>query len=806
VAKKLERYRAMRDKKRTPEPFDAGTATGGGRLFVIQAHQARRMHYDLRLEHRGVLVSWAVPKGIPEATTDKHLAVHVEDHPLPYADFEGFIPKGEYGAGDVIIWDKGSYVPLGDVGEGLESGKIVFELHGQRARGLFTLVRTGRKNAPSNQWLLMKKDPEWKPKAADKDVRPAHAIASELQARGVPKRALSAKDAPLMLAEIAERAFSSPDFVFELKYDGYRLLAEKAAPDVRLYYRQGKEVAARYPEIAAAVSALSVEHVILDGELVALDDKGIPRFSLLQDRTQLTNPKDVERGVRAQPLVLMAFDLLALDGYDLRALPLLDRKAYLKRLLVHAPPALRFADHVQEDGEALLERVKALGLEGVMAKRRDGPYRSGRSRDWLKLRLQQTKDLAVIGYGRPEKIARMGFSSLLLAERDGAGWRYLGRVGSGFDHQTLSAIRAELDRAIVKTPPASVPKEEAKDVVWTEPRLVVEVRYTEISRDGRLRQPVFLRVRDDKTLDDEAAADAPEEQPKQQFTVSNPNKAFFPGLSKADLVDYYRAVAAYALPYYRDRPAVLTRFPDGYAGKSFFQKDAPDFAPAWLRRERMYSESTQRDIDHFVLDSAEAFAYVANLGTIPIHVWSSRIGSLEHPDYTVIDLDPKSAPFADVVTIARALKDLCDAIAMPSFVKTTGSSGLHVLLPLGRACTYAQSKTIALLVAGRVAERLPQIATLQRDPQKRDGKVYLDCFQNGHGKTIAGPYCVRPHEPAPVSMPLEWSQVTKKLGPRDYTVKNALAYLKKRKRDPHEGLLTLAPDLVAVLDRLQQHV
>lgn len=818
MKKRLEKYREKRDEKRTPEPFTETVtetvAKKEGLLFVIHAHNARRMHYDLRLEHDGVLVSWAVPKGLPPTTKEKHMAVHVEDHPLPYGDFEGFIPKGQYGGGDVIIWDKGTYVPLGDFDQGMKDGKLVVEFFGQKARGLYTLVKTKR------DWLVMKKDEGWRPKdKPGSDVRPGAAIASELEQRGVSKRPLVAKDVVLMLAETAEGAFSDPDFLFELKYDGYRLLASKDGGAAKLRYRGGNEVADRFPEIAAAVKALDPKDVILDGELVALDEKGVPRFGLLQQRVMITNPHDVQRAAKSQPLVYMAFDLLALEGFDLRSLPLVERKAYLKRLLVHAPERLRFADHVLEDGEALLERVKAIGLEGVMAKRAAGKYKSGRSGDWLKLRFLRTADLVVIGYNEPESRGRVGFSGLFLAAREGNGWRYCGRVGSGFDGQKLQEIRATLDTMVMKRSICEVPKDEHKGAVWVAPRMVIEVRYTEVSHEGNLRQPVFLRLRHDKppeecvlsaakvVLQHEATAKsttlpATSGIPTSGFTVSNPKKEFFPGITKQDLVDYYRNVAPYALPYYADRPAILTRYPDGYSGKSFFQKDAPDYAPPWLRRERMFADSSQRDIDHFILDSADALAYVANLGTIPIHVWSSRIQTLEKPDYTVIDLDPKSAPFTDVITIALAVKKLCDAIGLEAFAKTTGSSGMHILIPLGGACTYAQSKTLAVFLGGRIAEELADIATTERDTNKRKGKVYVDCYQNGHGKTIAASYCVRPHPEAPVSMPLEWAQVTKKLTPRAYTVKNALKHLEKRARDPHEGLLTATPDLVGALEKL----
>jgi bifunctional non-homologous end joining protein LigD len=644
-------------------------------------------------------------------------------------------------------------------------------------------------------------------------------LKKELEKLGAPERAVRVAGTELMLAETREKPFSKAGWLFELKLDGYRLRAAREDGEAKLVSRKGHDMTAAFPEIARAVAALPYDGLILDGEIVVLDDAGRPSFNRLQNRARLSRLPEIKRAAVETPATFYVFDLLAFEGYDVRPLPLIKRKAILAKLLPRAG-ALRFSDHFETKGEALYEQVVQLGLEGIMAKKADSPYRGGRSANWLKIRADRTDDFVVVGYSRP-KGSRGGFGALHLGAYVDGKLTYVGRAGSGFDAQQLKDVSAELEASVRPTTPCEAgPIPEGADHVWVEPRLVVEVRYKEVTPEGLLRQPVFVRFRDDKEPKECAIRDAGSEMrdaevpepvphpasriPHPEVVFSNLDKVFWPdeGYTKGDLIEYYRAISPWLLPYLKDRPVVLTRFPDGIKGKSFFQKDAPGFIPEWLRTERMWSEDTQRDIDYFVCDNLESLLYLANMGTIPLHVWGSRAASLEHPDWCILDLDPKDAPFTHVVTVAKAVRKLCDAIELPAFIKTSGSTGLHVLLPLARQCTYEQCRQMGGLLARVIATELPDIATVTRQVGKRGGRVYLDYVQNGHGRLLVAPFSVRPLAGAPVSMPLEWREVTPKLDIRAFTIANAPARMKKLKEDPLLPVLEVKPDLVAALERL----
>jgi bifunctional non-homologous end joining protein LigD len=835
----LGAYRAKRSLDRTPEPGGRAAAAAplAGGLFVVHKHAATRLHWDLRLEMDGVLKSWAVPKGPSRDPADKRLAVHVEDHPIEYGDFEGIIPEGNYGAGAVIVWDRGAWVPIEDPHAGLAKGKLLFELKGYKLRGVWTLVKIKR---GEKEWLLIKERDDAVQVGGDapfpeesvlsgvtvEDLKEgrdrAAPIRQELAKLRAPERLVRAADAEPMLAETREAPFTKAGWLFELKLDGYRVRAAREDGEARLITRNGHDIAVSFPEIARAVAALPYEHVILDGELAVLDDAGHPSFQRLQNRAKITRALEVRRAAVESPATLYVFDLLAFEGFDTRPLPLAKRKAVLETLLPRSGP-LKFSEHFETKGEALYEQVVRLGLEGIMAKKADSVYRAGRSPNWLKIRADRTGDFVVVGFTRP-KGSRSGFGALQLAAyRDGT-LTYIGRVGSGFTARQLKDVAGQLEGAKRPTPPCEglVPKD--KETTWVEPALVVEVRYKEWTEDHLLRHPVFLRFRDDKPLaecqmpGDEkresgnvepAEATIPDSRfPIREVVFSNLDKVFWPeeGYTKGDLIEYYRAVSPWLLPYLKDRPVVLTRFPDGIAGKSFFQKDAPVFAPEWLRTERIWSEDTQRDIDYFVCNDVESLLYLINLGTIPLHVWGSRVTTLERPDWCILDLDPKEAPFPHVVTVAKAVKRLCDEIELPCFIKTSGSTGLHVLLPLARQCTYEQCRQLGGLLARVIATELPDIATVTRQVGKRGGRVYLDYVQNGHGRLLVAPFSVRPLPGAPVSMPLEWREVTPRLDIRKFTIKSAPARLQKLASDPLLPVLEAQPDLVHVLQRLDQRV
>jgi bifunctional non-homologous end joining protein LigD len=825
----LADYRAKRAPERTPEPFGRTQgrieAPPRALLFVVQKHAARRLHYDFRLELGAVLKSWAVPKGPSLDPAEKRFAVAVEDHPLEYANFEGVIPDGNYGAGGVIVWDRGTWVPIEDPESGLAKGKLLFELKGYKLRGVWTLVRT--KRSPKD-WLLIKKADAWaspaKPPTEDsvlsgltlEELRAGSNRGTEIVARlerlGAPKRPLRAGGVRVMLAETRQRPFSGKEWLFELKYDGYRLLLARESGEARLLYRRGNEVSATFPEIARAVRSLPFEELVMDGEVVVLDENGRPSFQRLQKRAQLTRPLDVERGTLEHPATAYVFDLLALEGYDLRRLPLVERKQILREVLPRAGP-LRFTDHVEERGEDLFGEIGRLGLEGMVAKRASSFYREGRSADWVKFRHETTGDFAIIGFTEP-KGSRSGIGALHLAVRANGGLRYAGRVGSGFDERLLGELRQRLEARRLSTPPCAGPVPVGKDDRWVAPELVCEVRFKQWTDDGCLRQPVFLRLREDKSVDECVAEGFPGALPdpaaragaslERVIRFTNLDKVFWPeeGYTKGDLIEFYRTVSPWLLPYLRDRPLVLTRFPDGIAGKSFYQKDAPGFVPEWIRTERVWSEHAGREIDYFVCDDVDSLLYLVNLGTIPLHLWSSRVGCLERPDWSILDLDPKGAPFSDVVALALAIRRLCDSIELPAFVKTSGATGLHVLVPLGAQHTYEESRSLGELLARVVNREHPDISTILRKVSDRAGRVYLDYLQNRHGQTIAGPFSVRPLPGAPVSTPLRWSEVGARLDPRRFTITTLPARLDRRPEDPLREVLTQKPDLAHALERL----
>ena len=830
----LKTYRAKRSADRTPEP--SGTlapAKGAGRRFIVHQHAATRLHFDLRLEMDGVLNSWAVPKGPSRNPADKRLAVHVEDHPIEYGDFEGIIPEGNYGAGAVIVWDRGVWVPLEDPAAGLKKGKLLFELRGYKLRGIWTLVKIKK---GVKEWLLIKERDAYVSTNGDafppgsvlsgltvEELRDgghkAARLVAELKKLKAPRRGVRAEDVLPMLAETREEPFSRAGWVFEVKLDGYRMRIVREAGKARLITRNGNDYTAAFPELARAVSALPYDGLVMDGELVILDETGRPSFQRLQNRARVSRPLDIRHMAVESPATVYVFDLLALEGFDVRPLPLVKRKALLQKLLPEAGP-LRYSEHFEKDGETLYDRAVGLGLEGIVAKKADSPYKSGRSGLWLKIRADKTGDFVVVGYTAPRG-SRGGFGALhLAAYRDGA-LVYIGRAGSGFSAKQLKDVSQLLDELAVPKPAFAGPIPAEAESRWVRPALVAEVRYKEVTGDGLLRQPVFLRFRDDKKPE-ECVIEGPRSREQSETDLppalartaprslspevkfSNLDKVFWPdeGYTKGDLIEYYRAVSPWMLPYLADRPLVLTRYPDGITGKSFFQKDAPEYAQAFVRTVTIWSEDSQRELDYFVCDNESSLLYIANMAALLLHVWSSRVATLETPDWCILDLDPKEAPFTDVVTVAKAVRALCDDIGLPTGIKTSGSTGLHVLIPLGRQVTYEQSRTLGGLLARVIAAELPEIATVTRQVQKRDGKVYLDYVQNGHGRLLVAPFSARPLPGAPMSMPLAWSEVTPKLDIRKFTIVNAPARMKKLKDDPLRAVLEEKPDLVSALEKL----
>jgi bifunctional non-homologous end joining protein LigD len=652
------------------------------------------------------------------------------------------------------------------------------------------------------------------------------ALRARLEHLAAPRREVTPQNAPVMLASLTDKSFSGAGWLFEPKYDGVRLLAFRQSARVELYMRSGQEVTGRYPELVAALRALPLERFLIDGEIVAVDEHGLPSFQRLQARMGLTRPADVERGRALVPVSAVFFDVLAVDGRDLRGLPLSERKALLA-LLLPARGVLSYGEHVPERGEDFFAASCKQQLEGIVAKKADSRYVGGRSRDWLKIKCQQRQEFVIGGYTDPQG-ARGYFGALHLGLYEGDRLVYVSKVGTGFDGKTLKQIWDRLGPLKRTTSPFAGGTPTGRGHHWVEPKLVCEVRYTEWTDDGGLRHPAFLGLREDKRPQDcrrevpVVAAPAttppdgnPHGQPAEprpqrdggaaqhQVTISNPQKIFWPdeGLTKGDLVAYYEAVAPWLLPYLRDRPLVLTRYPDGIRGKSFFQKDTPEYAPSWIRTARIRAEEVKRDIDYVVVDDVQALRWVINLGTIPLHVWGSRVQTLEKPDWLVLDLDPKSAPFTDVVTVALALRGILESLEVPSYVKTSGKTGLHIFIPLGARYSYEQTRAFAQLLATVGVEAEPRIATVARPLHARGGKVYVDWGQNGRGQTVVAPFSVRPLPGAPISCPLTWGEVTPRLDPTRFTVKTARARLDKS-GDPMAAILTESIDMAATLARI----
>jgi bifunctional non-homologous end joining protein LigD len=841
----LSAYREKRSPDRSPEPV--GTVSPiPGNLFVVHKHAARQMHFDLRLEMDGVLRSWAVPKGPSYDTADKRLAVKVEDHPLEYGDFEGVIPEGNYGAGGVIVWDRGEWVPLEDWRTGLEKGKLLFELKGYKLHGKWTLVKIKKSE---KDWLLIKERDAYVKQPGD--VFPEESVLSgltvdEIKAgvvtsstllealaeNGAPRVRVDPRTVEAMHAEPRDQAFTRDGWIFELKLDGYRLIASKSKGEALLLTRNGNDYTAVFPEIARAIKALPVDECIIDGEVVVCDAKGLPSFAMLQRRGRLSSPIEIKRAAVELPATFFAFDLLAYEDFDLRPLPLTERKQFLIDVVPKLGP-LRALDHIEREGEAFMEQVTQMGLEGIIAKKADSPYRKGRSGQWLKIKAEPTGDFVIVGFTEPKR-SRGHFGALQLADNIDGTLVYAGRVGTGFNDALLSELKSLLDPIVRTDPPCAGPcytpgleplKSEAipetSTTTWVDPVHVCEVRFREWTPDGLLRHSAFLRLRTDKLphecerqnwrveTEEPAAlvvAPDPPHPPDRVINFSNPNKIYWPaeGYTKGDLIEYYRAVSPWLLPYLRNRPVVLTRFPDGIEGKSFYQKDAPEFAPEWMRTVPIWSEETERDIRYFVCDDEESILYIANMGSIPLHIWGSRVGSLELPDWCVIDLDPKEAPFSDVIRTAQVLHRICDAAGLPNYVKTTGKTGLHIMLPLGRQFTYEQCRTLGELLARLVLRELKDIATITRHVTKRGDKVYLDYLQNRYGQLIVAPFSVRPLPGASVSMPLTWDEVNDSLDPRAFTIRTAVERMERLGTDPVVAVLEEKPDLLSAIENLMK--
>jgi len=729
---KLGDYRRKRDPARTPEPF-GGDGSSGAPVFVIQRHDARRLHYDLRLERDGALASWAVPKGLPLEAGERHLAVHVEDHPLDYGSFEGVIPAGQYGAGTVEIWDRGTYELL----EEKRNGGLTVHLHGERVDGVWTLV-PARLDGDERNWLLLRKDAA-ETAAPVPELRP-------------------------QLATLTEHLPTGAGWLYEPKWDGYRALVALRGGVATLTSRNGKDLSERFRDVArAVVHAVRTPSAVLDGEVCALDESGTARFESLQSGSGR--------------LVLMVFDLLVLDGEPVYLRPLEERRRLLEDVLDPASDTVRLSPAF-EDGPALLEAASTQGLEGVVAKRADAAYRPGRrTPEWQKLKLRQEDDFPIVGFTRGTgRRAKLG--ALVLGRREADGLHWAGNVGSGIgdgDVESLLAVLRPLSRPtspLVATP--RMPRVRAADVTWVEPTLAAEVTFAERTREGRLRAPVFLGIRDDVPVERPPIAEEIRKG-RRTLRLSNLDKPFWPdeGITKGELLAYYRDVSKALVPHLRKRPFTMKRYPDGWQGKSFFQKQAPSHIPDWIETAAFPAstrEGEKKVIDYALVDDELALLWMVNMGCIDMHTWASRADRPERPDWVMFDLDPsEGATFEDVVEVALLVRETLDVLGLESVPKTSGSRGIHVLVPIARRHAFDEVREFAGIVAGALARAHPGLVTTEWTRAKRRG-VLVDANQNGPGKTTASVYSVRPRAGAPVSTPLRWDEVVSGLDIQSFTM------------------------------------
>ncbi len=867
---KLEEYRRKRRFDRTPEPSGEPEPVAGkvqdqpaakrtrlpkpklpqlevrpgakhGDTFVVQKHRATRLHYDFRLAINGTLKSWAVPKGPSQSHADKRLAVHVEDHPLDYGNFEGKIPEGNYGAGTVMVWDRGTFHLEGnlDALQQLEKGEIKFSLNGEKLRGSFVLVKL-KQSEKGNEWLMIKhkdaaEDSSWNIDEHDGSAltgRTIDEIKEELppkrrlvpirpeEVQGARKAAMPSRVEP-MLATLADRPFSDPNWLFEIKWDGVRALARIESGDLALRSRNAIDITKRYPELASLPDALASRQAIIDGEIVALDAQGHSSFERLQERMHVRAPS--ENLASQIPAVYFAFDLLYCDGYDLRDTPLLERKQLLQRLL-YTSERFRYADHQLEHGKELFALAEQNGLEGIVAKRADSPYVSDRNPYWVKLKSTKTVD-AVVGGWSEARTSALPFGSLLLGLYEGKKLRFIGHVGSGFDAKKLKDLSSGLKELAAPASPFDAVPETNEKPSWVSPALVARVKFSGWTQEHSLRHPVFLALREDARPTDcqwenEVAAAAPVATPTvvrapevvgrvlntraqieaelfkgrsetvtielddKRLRLSNLNKVYFPesGHTKRNLLAYYYHVADFILPFLRDRALVLRRYPDGIKGQAFFQKDLREGVPEWFTTVPIDSEKKGEAIQYATANDRASLLFLTGLGCIDHNPWSNRYDDFDHPDYFFFDLDPSDGTeFSVVVTIAGALHEKLEELRLAHFVKTSGATGIHIYIPVEPVYTYEQLRTFGEIIARTVTAEYPNLVTNERFVAKRPaGRVLIDVQQNAHGRPLAAAYSVRAFPQAPVSAPLLPRELRPSLRPETLNITTVFARLKEK--------------------------
>ncbi|MEN5232449.1 DNA ligase D [Sphingobacterium faecium] len=898
----LSPYKQKRSFEDTPEP-EGGRPDAEQLRFVVQKHDASRLHYDFRLEINGVLKSWAVPKGPSLNPEDKRLAMEVEDHPYDYKDFEGIIPKGNYGAGTVIVWDEGTYEPLEpfkdkksaerDLYKQWKAGSIKVLLKGKKLKGEFALVKM--KGQQENAWLLIKHKDKYASEAdvttKDKSVVSKKTLAQIEKAAGeniseetvkksarkaaapkktattktpktAPKKTASkqaaksdVKDAKLedeiagllskarkepfpksikpMLASLVDEPFDNDDWEFELKWDGYRAVTFKNQENTDIKSRKDKSFNEKFYPVTEAMEAWDIEGVF-DGEIVAVNDDGAPNFNKLQ------NWKNEENGT----LLYYIFDLLWYKGKSLLNLPLIERKAILASIVPKDHPVIKFSESLNVAGTTLFKEVSKIGLEGIMAKRSNSRYVPGdRSKDWLKIKAQKRQEVVIGGYTLNEGSSK-AFSSLLLGVFDGKKFKYVGKAGTGFkareQREMLELFKPLIRKTTafseepdVEKPSRFRPNPPKADVVWLKPELVCEVHFTEITPDGVFRHPAFIALRDDKKAtsvkeerelptedivkDESTAKKSPKKRAGNQASLkkktvkvggnelifTNQDKVLWPkdGYTKGDLINYYDEISRYILPHIKNRPISLNRFPNGIDKQSFYQKDMTDKVPDFIETYPYKAEGDNEQKNYMLCQDKAALLFMANLGAIEVNPWNSTIDNPENPTWCALDLDPdKGNTFEQVIEVAQAIHEYLESMKVPSYCKTSGSTGIHIYIPMGNKYSYDQSQMFAKAIASAVNQQF-DFTSIERMTSKRKGKIYIDYLQNRPGATLAAPYSVRPKPGATVSMPLHWDEVKKGLKMQDFTIENALERI-KAEGDIFKAVLGKGVNLKTVLQKI----
>jgi len=847
----LSKYNQKRDFKQTREPKGEIEKSADKLIFVVQKHAASHLHYDFRLQMNGVLKSWAVPKGPSMDPEVKRLAIMVEDHPYSYKDFEGTIPEGNYGAGNVIVWDNGTYTSdektasdekqlLAD----LKKGRLSFILKGKKLKGEFSLVKLHGKQ--ENAWLLIKKHDKY---ASDSDVlendksviskrnldeleKRSEKLISKTEEKSETKSAVKKKSKAKtaeagflkpMLANITEKPFDDEEWIFENKYDGYRTIAVVNPPSVELFSRNKISFDSNFKPIAEELK--KIDHtVILDGEVVVENDAGRADFQMLQNylKTGIGNLK------------YYVFDLLNLDGNSITDLSLLDRKELLKILFnKYDFSNIFYSEHTIGDGIKQFENARKSNSEGIIAKKADSSYSVGnRSNNWLKIKISNEEEAIIIGVTEP-KNSRKYFGAILLGQYNGKELQFIGKCGTGFTESVLKELYTKLQPLFIDKSPLKEKVPLRDKIQWVKPKVVCQVKYSEWTQDKNLRHPVYLGLRIDKkasevnfignikenkkTNDNTTAMEDLKEHKtendydlkigKTTLHLTNQNKIYFPkdGITKGDVVQYYNEVAPLMLPYLKDRPESMNRFPNGIDSPSFYQKDIDlDKTPKWLKTKKIFSESNDADVNYLICNDKETLLYMANLGCIEMNPWNSTIKHIQNPDWLVIDLDPATEnDFPLVVQTALVVKEVMDELETECLCKTSGATGLHIYIPLGAQYDYDSIKILAELIAKEVHARLPKITSIERSIKKRKNKLYIDFLQNRRGQTLAAPYSVRPKPGATVSTPLEWSEVTEKLHPSQFTIKNVLSRFEK-KGDLWKPILSKGANIKKIILKLEE--